>query len=139
MSLHPCTPSTLIGLESKLIKLGAVNLNQSIMFIINLSIRTCTFPTKWKIGRVIPLHKRKGLHRQHPGSYRLITLLPVVIKVVERAIQEQVVGHMEKNQLFHQNQHAYWKGFSTESALLQLTDQLYEAAEGKNDRNCSIN
>ena len=85
----------------------------------------------WKIGRVVPVHKGKGLPRHLPASYRPITLLPVVSKLVERAVQEQIVTFMEQNQFFHPKQHAYRKGFSTTSALLQLSDQLFEAADKK--------
>ena len=44
---------------------------------------------------VIPLHKGKGLLQHEPNSYRPITLLPVISKLVERSVQEQIVRFME--------------------------------------------
>ena len=146
LELQVVTPSTtarLIGklgdsnamgfdeLEARVLKLAAVVLLNPITTLINLSIHTGSYPAKWKIGCVIPLHKGGNLDRQLPGSCRPITLLPAVSKIVERAIQEQVVKHMERNGFIHPNQHACRKGHSTTSALLKLADQLYEAAEEK--------
>ena len=118
-------------IDSIVIKLAAVPLLQPITFLINLSILTQTFPNKWKIGRISPLYKGKNLPKHHPGSYRPITLLPVISKLAERAVQEQVVDYMNQNSFFHPNQHSYRKGYSTTSALLQLSDQLFEAADRK--------
>ena len=118
-------------LDAQIIKLAATNLMEPIQFLVNTSIRTKTFPTKGKLGRIIPLHKGKNLPRHKPSSYRPITLLPVVSKIIECAVQEQLVEHMVKQNFFHPQQHAYRKGFSTVTALLELSDRLFEAAELK--------
>ena len=55
----------------------------------------------------------------------------MVSKVAERAVQEQIVEHMKRNSFFHPNQHAYRKGFSSVYTLLELSDQMYYAAELK--------
>ena len=132
--LNKMGDSTAMGtdqIDAKIIKLAAVPLLKPITFIINKTIVNGQFPMKWKTGRVIPIHKGKGAPRHNPKSYRPITLLPVISKLAEKAVQEQIVKFMEVNSFFHPNQHAYHKGFSTTSALLQLSDQLFEAAEMK--------
>ena len=58
-------------------------------------------------------------------------MLPVISKLLEREIQEQIVDHMNTAGLYHPNQHAYKKGLSTTTALLELSDILYNAAEAK--------
>ena len=58
-------------------------------------------------------------------------MLPTISKIVERVIQEQIVRHMEINHLYHPSQHAYRTGHSTSSALLELSDLIYQAAESK--------
>ena len=118
-------------IESKVIKLAVTQLLHPITFIINLSIRTKVFPNKWKIGKVTPLFKGKGLSRTNPASYRPITMLPAVSKILERVVQEQIARHMVNNHLYHPNQHAYKQGFSTATALIELSDQLNVAAEKK--------
>ena len=59
------------------------------------------------------------------SSYRPISLLPVVSKLVERHIQQQLLRHMEKNNLFHPNGHAYRPCLSTNTAMMQLLDSIY--------------
>ena len=38
---------------------------------------------------------------------------------------------MKNNDFFHHNQHAYRKGLGTSTAMLQLSDLLFEAADEK--------
>ena len=63
-------------IDSTIIKLAVVPLLQPTN-LINLTITTQTFPTKWKIGHVVPLYKGKNLPKHCPISYRPITLLPI--------------------------------------------------------------
>ena len=56
-------------------------------------------------------------------------LLPAISKIVEHAIQEQIVNHM--NTVVPPNQQAYLKDYITTLALLQLSDQMFEALEDK--------
>ena len=62
---------------------------------------------------------------------QIITLLPTISKIVERVEQELIVQHMLSNNLYHPNQHVYRKGHSTSTALLELSDMMYQAAERK--------
>ena len=66
------------NLDVMVIKHGASQLHCPITHIVNLSIAQSKFAAKWKIGRLLPLHKGKGLAHDDPASYRLISLLPVI-------------------------------------------------------------
>ena len=48
------------------LKHGAQILYEPITHIINCSIKTSNFATKWKIGKLLPLHKGKGLDPKDP-------------------------------------------------------------------------
>ena len=52
--------------------------------LINLSLKTGTFPSTWKKARVIPVHKsgKSSL----PENYRPISILPAISKVIEKAV-----------------------------------------------------
>ena len=97
-------------------------ISHPICHIINSSIRQKTFAMKWKTARVILIQKAKELSRIEPSTFRPISLLPVLSKLVERTVQEQLVNHFESNHLFHPNNHAYRTSRSTTSAMLQLVD-----------------
>ena len=73
----------------------AVNFNQ--LLIINLSIITEMFDHKWKIAKLILLYKGKGNGKLKCESYRPVSLLPIVAKIVKKVTQAQIVKHMEEN------------------------------------------
>ena len=73
--------------------------------------------------------KSKELSRLSPASYRPIALLPVLSKIVERTVQTQLQDYLEKNALLNSNGHAYRKDLSTSTAIMQLTERLYEATD----------
>ena len=119
------------NIEALVIKLAAATLLKPINFLVNLSIRTMQFPAHWKIGKVLPLFKGKGLDKQNPASYRPVSLLPTLGKITERAVQQQIVKYMDTSNQWHSNMHAYRKKHSTCTALLQLSDDIFQAAEMK--------
>ena len=84
------------------------------------------FPPRWKVGLLLPLHKGKGLDRRDPTSYRPISLLPVLGKVTERLLQPQIMNFMSQSLQLNLNHHSYRKGHSTTTALLQLSDAIFQ-------------
>ena len=108
------------------VKVGAASLHGPITHLVNLSIRSSTFPAHWKIGLLLPLHKGKGLDRRDPASYRPISLLPIFGKIAERMLQPQIMDFMTSSLQLNQNHHSYRKGHSTTTTLLQLSDAVFE-------------
>ena len=121
--------SGLDQIDTYIIKLIRPHIVPAITHIINTSIRTHEFPDSYKVAKVIPLHKGKEAPRYQPKSYRPISILPVVSKLIERVIQTQITSYMDNNQLFHPNHHAYRSFHSTTTAMLSMQDAWVEAAE----------
>ena len=48
------------NLDTYILKLTRKHIVPSVCHIINLSINSKKFPTKWKIAKVVPLYKGKG-------------------------------------------------------------------------------
>ena len=94
----------------------------------NLSLTYNKFPTKWKIAKVIPLYKGKG-NKLDPKNYRPVAILPILSKVLERAMFRQMVGFMDSNLFFNPNHHAYKSFHSTATAMLQMYTTWLEAIE----------
>ena len=113
------------------LKLVAASVVRPLQHIVNLSITKTTFCNKWKLGRLIPLFKGGKSDRLSPSGYRPISILPIVAKIAERAVQRQVVQFMESSNQLNTNTHAYRKLHSTTTAVIQLTDYLMEAADDK--------
>ena len=64
-------------------------ISDSLALIFNRSIETSIFPDEWKSARITPLYKKCG-NRSDPSNYRPISIIPVVAKVFERIVYDQV-------------------------------------------------
>ena len=106
-------------LDTYIIKLIRPYIIPAVCHIINLSIQSKKFPTKWKIARVIPLFKGKG-SKFDPKNFRPVAILPVMSKVLERTMYNQVTTYMDRNGLFNPSHHAYRSFHSTTTALIQM-------------------
>ena len=117
------------GLDGQSMRLITDHIVTPLHHITNLSISTGVFANKWKVGRVIPLWKGKGKDKFDPDSYRQITLLPVISKLVEKVVQQQLGNFMETQRLWNPNLHGYRKNLSTTTALGELTDAIFTASD----------
>ena len=77
-------------IDTNIIKLAANQLAPILTFIVNLSIQTSTFPSSWKWHKFIPLIKYTSSDPLLPTSYRPVALLPIMSKVLEKAIFNQL-------------------------------------------------
>ena len=119
-------------IDTRTLKLIAELIVPSLTHIINLSIEQHVFPSVWKWSKVIPLLKSSNADATIPKSYRPVALLPIMSKVLEKAIFCQVIKYLEDNNLIHPNLHGSRAGHDTSTALLQLSDRwLEELNEGK--------
>ena len=116
------------NLDTYIIKLTKKIIVPSVCHILNLSIISNKFPTKWKIAKVVPLYKGKG-SKLDPKNFRPVAILPILSKVLERAMFQQLVAFMDNNHLFNPNHHAYRSFHSTTTAMLQMYTTWLEAIE----------
>ena len=86
--------------------------------ILNLTKRT-----DWKAARVIPLFK-KG-QRSMLDNYRPISILPVVSKLMERIMYDQMYEYLNQNNLFSKHQFGFRPYHSTTTTLLDCTNEWY--------------
>ena len=113
------------------LKHGAQVLHGPITHIVNCSITTAKFASKWKIGKLLPLHKGKGLDPLNPLSYRPISLLPILGKIVERCLQPQILNFMENSGQLNSNHHSYRKNHLTLTSMLQISDAIFNGCDLK--------
>ena len=110
------------GISSDLLKLIGNAISKSITLIINQSLTTGVFPDRLKIAKVIPIFKKDG--KKLIKNYRPISVLPVISKIFEMAIHEQLCDYFTVNGLFSTQQYGFMKNASTELAALELIDRL---------------
>ena len=58
------------------------------------------------------------------GEYRPIPTLSPFSKVFEQLVYDQLVAFMEKENILYQYQFGFRKGFSTEQAIIEITDYV---------------
>ncbi|CAG9137745.1 unnamed protein product [Plutella xylostella] len=93
-----------------------------ITFLINVSIKTSTFPDLWKIGIVRPIPKKENPASEN--ELRPITLLTCLSKILEKAVNNQLTQYLEINKILPMVQSGFRKGRSTATALLSVVDDI---------------
>ncbi len=85
-------------IPSKLLKMAAISIvAPSLTSIFSKSILTGIYPNDWKAAKVTPLFK-KGL-KSDPNNYRPISVIPVVSKVFEKNVYNQLYNYVDDNKL----------------------------------------
>ena len=100
-----------------------------ILVIVNTSIVTGNYPDPWKHPHVVPVFKSGDI--ENIGNYRPISLLPILSKVLEKIVAIQLMTFLESNRLLTDNQHGFRPNLSTETALLKVTNRIYENMENR--------
>ncbi|KAF2348701.1 Reverse transcriptase domain, partial [Trinorchestia longiramus] len=98
--------------------------------IINTSITTNKFPDQWKLSIIKPLHKAGDINTA--SNYRPISLLPVLSKILEKVISNQLSTNLDKSKPLHPNQYDYRKCTSTQDALLNIAEKIYSDIDTNN-------
>ena len=88
--------------------------------IFNESTQCGTFPNNLKIGKVCPVYIGKG-SKSDPHNYRPISVLPVIARLFEKLIHEQLFPYF--NDFLYKNQSGFRPKYSTQTALLNTSNQ----------------
>ena len=95
------------------------------MRILNLSLTGGDFPSPWKHAILIPLLKMAGLDDSIVSSYRPVSNLPHLSKILEMIVHRQMISLLEEFKLLPDLQSAYRRGRSTETAVLKVYSDDY--------------
>ena len=87
-----------------------------------LSLKKGVIPSAWKVARITPLHK--GGDPSNVANYRPISVLPILSKVLEKIVFQQVSAYLIENNLLCSQQHGFRPKHSTSTAIINLTDDL---------------
>ena len=84
-------------IPAKMLRIAADVIAPSLTFIFDLSLSTGIFVDDWKNARVTPIHKDDS--KLVTGNYRPISVLPIISKIFEQEIFQQLYKYMNKNNL----------------------------------------
>ena len=115
------------GISAFFLKLGIEHSVYAFTDIINASLKFNKFPERWKQSLVKPLPKLSN--PTVASDYRPISLLPAFSKIIEKLVAKQMVDYLKQTGYLDNLQSAYKKSHSTITALLSVSDDIYEALE----------
>ena len=114
-----------VGLDNipaRLLKDAADTVAKLITITLNASLQSGRVPYDWRAARVIPLCK-KG-KTEDMDSYRPISILPVLSKILEGAVHRQLYHHLQQHNSLSPYQCGFRKCHSNEFAALSFADTI---------------
>ena len=111
-----------INIPNTLIKIVAKQLSIPFTYIYNKSFETGIVPDVLKISRITPIYKNGTC--TDPFNYRPISILSPFSKILEKLMYEQLISFIEKYKILYEYQFGFRKGYSTEQAILEITENL---------------
>ena len=100
-----------------------------ICHILNECLSQTKIPLAWKIGTITPVPKNGPSY--NVSDYRPISGLPAPSKLIERAVYNQLVYHLETYGLLDNRQHGFRRDHSTATALFELIQFIYNMLDNK--------
>jgi hypothetical protein len=125
----PAKSCSLDPLPNFLLRENLDDLLPFIKTVCNASLREGILPVSQKVAIIKPIVKKPGLDPNSESSYRPISNLTFLSKVIERIVAEQLTKYLTVNCLFPLVQSAYRACHSTETAVLKISSDVLDAAD----------
>ena len=124
-SLNPS--KSVNGLSPRVLKECSDVLALPICRLFKKIVKSCTWPSKWKIGRVSPIWKRES--KSEAKNYRPVTVLDNLSLVMERVLDEQLCNFTDC--FIPNNQFGFKKRCGTDDFAIALTTEMHLALEAE--------
>jgi predicted DNA-binding protein len=100
-----------------------------IIELLNRSLSTGSVPSEFKAAYITPLLKKENLDPDDVRSYRPISNLSVMSKLLERLVAQQLLNYLNISKLLPELQSAYRARHSTETAVLKVLMDILRAVD----------
>ena len=98
--------------------------------LFNLSLQSGSVPSVFKAAYVTPLLKKTDMDAADVRSYRPISNLSVLSKLLERLVVRQLTDYLTVTKLLPELQSAYRAFHSTETAVIKVLGDILRALDG---------
>jgi hypothetical protein len=117
--LKPKTAPGEDGISNILIRKFTLNTITRLTYLFNSILRLGYFPTRWKEAHVLAIPKP---HKppQEPGSYRPISLLPTMRKLLEKSVAKRLSRYAGINNIIPNEQFAFRKRHCSTGSVNRL-------------------
>ena len=120
------------GIHGKILKNCANSLAYPLSVIFKMSYNCGYIPKEWKLANVVPVFK-KG-KKGNVENYRPISLTCLVMKIFERIIKDEILGHTSL--YLDQRQHGFMSNKSCTTNMVHFCDSL--ALSLNNDKRSDV-
>ena len=114
------------GILSDMLKHLGSQARGKLLLIFNQSWQSGKLPDSWREAVIVPVLKKQK-DKTKKTSYRPISLLSCLGKLMERMVNARLLTHLEENNLLKNTQSAFRKNRSTEDQLVLLAQELENA------------
>ena len=128
MSLGNNKAGGLDGLTVKFLKLSPYQHAKFLHTIIHTVLNSGEVPMDWKKAMVVPVFK--GGEKGRLDCYRPVSLTSLASRIAEKLVVRRITQELEGKNYFDDRQHGFRSGFSCETQLLGLVEEISAAIDG---------
>ena len=100
---------------------------EPLTYLFQISLEKGVFPDDLKIAKVTPIYKAGD--NSDVSNYRPISVLPCSSKILERLMYNRLYKYLKENNILYEKQFGFQSGYSTNNAIVQLVDKIYDSSE----------
>ena len=115
------------NIPGKFLKDGSEIISVHISDIFNLSVMLSKFPEQCKIAKIKPIFKKSS--KLEAVNYRPISLLPLISKIFEKCIHDQLQMYLTNFDIIYKLQSGFRSDFSTDTCLSYLQNTILKGFE----------
>ena len=115
------------GMPPKLLKEIVEQISTPFAKVLTLSLEEGIVPSEWKEANITPLFKKAS--RNKSDNYRPMSFTPVVYKLLETLIRDNMVEFLVKHKLLNASQHGFLKARSCQTNLLCFWEEITKCVD----------
>jgi hypothetical protein len=112
----------------EILKMGGEAMIPYLARLLEITMNNGTLPGDWRRATVVPIHKEGD--RSLVTNYRPISLTLVVCKQIEHVIASYLQQVWEGNNWLYEGQRRFWLGYSCESQVITVCQDIADTLDG---------